>query len=311
MRGRGGTMAETLAFVPLALLIPSDALTLWMVRGMPAQRRVTCALYLFSQVVVLAYAVLAGTVYRMGGVYTAVASMGGAVCAVSNPLLFRSLARAERGDLDRMRIRVLESQLVYQQRHLERARRSEAEAMLARRGAALALDAVDQRLEAGDSAGARELLGDISQAVLPKVGLFSDNQAVDALLSAKALECEKDGVTFRASVELPERCGVSDVELCAVLSNAVDNAINACRLVAAGERWVAVEVRPRAGHLIVDIRNSCCPDLPGEHAPRSVGLPEHGWGLGIIRVIAERHSGELVCEQEDGEWLTYVIMGLE
>lgn len=304
-------MAEALAFVPLALLLPSDALTLWMVRGMPAQRRVTCALFLLSQVAVLAFAVLAGVVYRMGDAYTAVAVIGGAVCAVTNPLLFRALARAERGDLDRMRVRVLESQLVYQQRHLERARRSEAEALRARRSAALALDAIDQRLDAGDAAGARELLGNISQAVVPEVGLFSDNQAVDALLSAKALECEKDGVTFRASVDLPERCGVSEVELCAVLSNAVDNAMGACRLVGAGERWVAVEVRPRVGHLVVDVRNSYCPDRPQRQEPRSDDLPEHGWGLGIIRLIAERHSGELVCEQEGDEWRTRVILGLE
>lgn len=308
MRGRGGTMAETLAFVPLALLLPSDALTLWMVRAMPPQRRVTCALYLLSQVAVLAFAVLAGTVYRMGDTYVAIAIMGGVICTISNPLLFRALARAERGDLDRMRIRVLESQLVYQRRHLERARRSEAEALRARRSAALALDAVDQRLEAGDASGARDLLGDISHSVVPEVGLFSDNQAVDALLSVKALECEKDGVSFEASVEIPESREISDVELCAVLSNAVDNAISACRFVGSGDRWLAVEVRPRAGYLVVDVRNSYCPDLPERQVPGSDDLPEHGWGLGIIRVIAERHSGELVCEQEGGEWRTHAVL---
>ena len=301
-------MAEALAFVPLALLLPSDALTLWVVRTMPTQRRVTCALYLLSQVAVLAYAVLAGAVYRMGDAYVAIALIGGVICAVSNPLLFRALARSERGDLDRMRIRVLESQLVYQRRHLERARRSEAEALRARESAALALDAVDQRLGAGDATGARELLGDISRTVLPEVGLFSDNQAVDALMSAKALECEKDGISFEASVEIPESCEMSDVELCAVLSNAVDNAMNACRLVGSGDRWLVVEVRPRAGYLVVDVRNSYCPDLPERQVPGSDDLPEHGWGLGIIRVIAERHSGELVCEQTDGEWRTRAVL---
>lgn len=304
-------MLDVLLVMSLAALCLSAALSWWIVRDMPRERLLACALYPLSQIALMLFAMLASMTYGMGDAYSVVALVGGVACAVSNPLLFRSLARAERRDLDRMRIRVLESQLGYQRRHLERVARSEGEALRMRGEVAARLGAVAGALEAGDVEGARRLLGDAAAAVRPEVGRYSSNPAVDALLEAKASECEAAGVDLEASVQVPDGCEISDVELCAVLSNAIDNALEACLLVGEGGRWVRVDVRVRAGLLVLEVRNPYAESRAAERpAPGEGPVPEHGWGLGIMDTIARRHSGELVCERDGGVWRTRVIMGL-
>ena len=40
-------------------------------------------------------------------------------------------------------------------------------------------------------------------------------------------------------------------------------------------------------------------------------LPEHGWGLNILKTLADRHDGTLETVQEDGVYRTTVLLKLD
>ena len=40
-------------------------------------------------------------------------------------------------------------------------------------------------------------------------------------------------------------------------------------------------------------------------------LPEHGWGLNILKTLADRHDGTLETVQEDGVHRTTVLLKLD
>jgi len=101
-----------------------------------------------------------------------------------------------------------------------------------------------------------------------------------------------------------------------VFSNLLDNAVSACGKVPEGARFIKLKARVDAGYLAVRMENSCAPAEPGEarRAPRrSRGdrLPEHGWGLNILKTLADRHDGTLETVQEDGVYRTTVLLKLD
>lgn len=320
-----------IALAPLLAVALETAGLMAMLRGQSARRRLSILLFPLSQVVLVAQAVLAGTWYGLGESFLALAAALDAICAVVNIPLIMLILRAERRDEERALKQAAERQLAYQEEHLARTRRAAEAVDRTRRQWGERFDGIARALDAGDRARAEELIADARQLVLPPER-FCDHSAVDALLASKVGECSRLGIDLEHEVELPRTVGIDDVELCALMSNAVDNAMRACAGLAAGRRWVRVASWLRAGMLVIDVTNPYDEVSRGEDGPcRSDGssagapgdrrredaasgvpcIPEHGWGLDIMRSIAERHRGTVDCSQADGTWRTQVTLQVD
>lgn len=79
-------------------------------------------------------------------------------------------------------------------------------------------------------------------------------------------------------LSLPQECGVADADLCVVLGNLLENAVNACST-AEGEPFIRVRVKEEGEEVLIAVDNSC-----GEKEP--IG----GAGLGIPSVKAVAHT---------------------
>ena len=106
-----------------------------------------------------------------------------------------------------------------------------------------------------------------------------------------------------------------DLEVCAVLSNLIDNAVDAVRGFAPARRWVRVVSREAQGYLVVAVEN------PADRAPQrrvraalELGedgrIPEHGWGISIVEGVARRHAGAVTTSFEDGVYTVRVLLRL-
>ena len=90
--------------------------------------------------------------------------------------------------------------------------------------------------------------------------------ALNALLQAKNHRCEELGISFLMAVDVPADIGLPSTDLCGVFFNLIDNAINGCKDLAAGRRFVQVKAHVDRGFLVVEVINSCKPggqDAPG------------------------------------------------
>ena len=112
---------------------------------------------------------------------------------------------------------------------------------------------------------------------------------------------EADTVSGRSRVS--QASGIRDADLCAVLGNLLDNALEAAEKVEAAEgRWVRLTMRGIHQMLVIRVENGF-QEKPveerGEWKSTKTEGGLHGWGLKSARIAAEKYEGTVstVCEQ--------------
>ena len=75
-------------------------------------------------------------------------------------------------------------------------------------------------------------------------------------MEQKARAASDSGVRFRAELDIPADIQLPGVELCAVFSNLLDNALNACAQSPDGQRRVEATARLWGMYLVIDVENS-------------------------------------------------------
>ena len=154
-----------------------------------------------------------------------------------------------------------------------------------------------------DEAERDAYIDDLTKQIESHRGItFCSNAAVDALLFNEKAQADKVGVKIEFKIADLDSLTISSIDLCTILSNLIDNAIRgASEVDGEDKRFVSVSVFPRAGQLIVNVRNGSLPpkedfSTTKKHAKDG----EHGLGLTIVREVAERHDGAAVYSFSDG-----------
>ena len=123
-----------------------------------------------------------------------------------------------------------------------------------------------------------------------KVQAYCENETANLILSSFAGRCAKEGVGMDVRTVLPPFLSISDSDLCVLLSNALENALNACRTLD-GQRIVEVDAYEKEHKLFLQITNPCGTDVVFEHGLPITNRPGHGVGVRSIRAIVERYGG--------------------
>lgn len=127
----------------------------------------------------------------------------------------------------------------------------------------------------------------------------TNNPVADILIGNKLGIAEGMGIRACCSLLLPYPCGVRDIDLCIVLSNALDNALHACGEMDAGaDRHILVSGRIQGDFLMLEIENSY----------RGGDVPEEGTGLSNIRAIAEKYNGAMSIKAQGGVFALHVLL---
>lgn len=130
--------------------------------------------------------------------------------------------------------------------------------------------------------------------------------AVNALLSAKNSDCQERGINFSVEIQSAwEEIPVAGWELCRIIGNLVDNAIDAIEETATPNAAICVHIGETIPSWILSVENNG-PVIPAEHK-KSIFLPGfttksagHGNGLSIVSELVEKYGGELHLESDPG-----------
>lgn len=118
-----------------------------------------------------------------------------------------------------------------------------------------------------------------------------ENEVANAVVSAKAEEMERNGLIRDFQITLPPELPVADTDLCALLGNALDNAIEAAAK--AEDKKVSMRCRIDKGMLMLKVRNALAGDERDDLATTKADKKRHGFGLAGMREIANRYGGTL------------------
>lgn len=103
--------------------------------------------------------------------------------------------------------------------------------------------------------------------------------------------------TLRAMVEhAPEKLSISDAELCSLIINILDNAINAASAPGLTEPYIRLDLMCKNKYFFFSCENSVA---NGSAEPEKPPAPEHGHGLKIIKQIVKKHSDIMSIEQSE------------
>ena len=125
--------------------------------------------------------------------------------------------------------------------------------------------------------------------------VWTGDETADYLINSKAASAEADGVRFQAQVEFPHRTNIRSVDLCAILGNLLDNAIEAAWQVPdPSGRTVTLTIRRIHQMLVIKVENSFAGAPVQEKGELKTTKTEgslHGWGLKSVQTAAEKYDG--------------------
>ena len=127
----------------------------------------------------------------------------------------------------------------------------------------------------------------------------TDNPVVDILVGNKLGIAKSMGIDVDCSLLLPYPCGIRDIDICIVLSNALDNAIHAVKNPGAGiEKYIRVSGRIQGDFLMMEIQNSF----------HGKGAFKKGTGLSNVKKVAEKYGGAMSIETQENVFVLHVLL---
>lgn len=135
-----------------------------------------------------------------------------------------------------------------------------------------------------------------NQEILDSNKFFSGNQIADAILTDKNELAQKNNCKIIFDGSVSDEISISN--LCTILSNALDNSIEACSKIDSDETQI-IDVKCVASELIQIIRISN-PNLDNNAVTETskADRKNHGFGLSNIRRTVERMDGQMIISSQ-------------
>ncbi len=141
--------------------------------------------------------------------------------------------------------------------------------------------------------------------------LKTGNVMIDAILNSKISLARSKNISVNAKAVVPKNLTVQEVDLCVILGNLLDNAIEGCMRKAV-EPWIRIYIGIHKEMLYISISNSMSDQVKktGLHYISTKTSPSHGFGLVRIDKICEKYKGFVDRQNEKGVFATEVMLPL-
>ena len=143
--------------------------------------------------------------------------------------------------------------------------------------------------------------------------LKTGNVMVDAILNSKLSLIKTKQIAVNAKAVVPSELRISEVDLCVIIGNLLDNAMEAClKQQEASERFVRVYIGVLKKQLYISVTNSVGGEVRknGKFYLSTKDSASHGFGLMRVDRIAEKYSGYVNRQNEPGVFATEVMLPL-
>ena len=174
------------------------------------------------------------------------------------------------------------------------------------------LQTLKARLDMGQSESAREYL-DRLENDLDGIRALAEtgNVSVDAILNAKLSLVLKQDIDLSFKATVPGSLTVSDIDLCVILGNLIDNAMESCEKVEEGQRFLRLYIGVLKQQLYISISNATTETVRKiDAAYISTKRGNHGHGLKRIDRVVEKLTSLVNRQNEPGIFATEVLLPL-
>lgn len=139
----------------------------------------------------------------------------------------------------------------------------------------------------------------------------SGNVSLDAILNSKLSYAIKQNISVNYKASVPQSLTVSDIDLCVLIGNLVDNAVETCEKLPQEERFLRLYIGVFRKQLYISVTNATgevIKKLDNEYITAKRG--NHGHGLKRIDNTVEKYGGFINRKNEPGVFATEIMLPL-
>lgn len=144
---------------------------------------------------------------------------------------------------------------------------------------------------------------------------YTVHPAVNGVLTAMLSRGERMGIRLEVQVQLPRELPIPDNDLCALLMNLLENALEAnektpegipAEILSEMEKWMKVAIHIRGDYLYIGVENAKFEPIDFDKKEGSFRSTkkgkDHGYGLKSARAITRKYHSELRLKDLDGSF---------
>ena len=132
------------------------------------------------------------------------------------------------------------------------------------------------------------------------------NRMADAILNSKlSLAAEKE-IEVKAEAKIPVSLTVSELDLCIIIGNLLDNAIDACMELPVEERLIRIYMEMKGNYLYFSLTNTA-----GGKKKKSFQTTKgdgHGFGISRLDAVVKKYGGYVTRASEDNAFSTEILL---
>ncbi len=140
----------------------------------------------------------------------------------------------------------------------------------------------------------------------------SGNKVTDAILNSKIALAKSKDITIECDANVPMELTVSEIDLCIIMGNLLDNAIEASMSLPQDERLIRIYIDIKGKQLYISVTN-----LTSTKKQKKIGnifktTKGNGHGFGLVRIddIIKRYNGYISRNSESGVFSTEILLPL-
>lgn len=144
---------------------------------------------------------------------------------------------------------------------------------------------------------------------------WTGEQTIDYLINEKLAVAAEHGIDMTVEVEYPNHSNLKSVDMCAIIGNLLDNALEAAKQVSQEEqRYIHFVIRRIHQMLVIKVENSFEKNVLQENGELKTTKKEgglHGWGMKSVKTAVDKYEGTVQHSQEGKNFMVVATLSFE
>ena len=174
------------------------------------------------------------------------------------------------------------------------------------------MSCIDMLLQMGNIEKARAYIKNMNASCQTTyMGIKTGNEMADVVINQKFMLAKAHGINLIISGEVEEELNINQMDLCALLCNSLDNAIEACRQIEDKEkRKASISLKMHKDYLLIDVANNVKKEAVNNKKliTTKKDKSRHGIGMLSMRTIVEKYGGNLEWKCENNRFLLSIMI---
>lgn len=129
-----------------------------------------------------------------------------------------------------------------------------------------------------------------------------ENKIIDAILVKKYYRAKKMNIPFFSQVTIPEKLDIDDLDLLSLVSNLIDNSLEANEKVELKKRFICFTAGIKKSNIYICVENAKNDIFSLEKRYTTKKDKEnHGYGMQIVKKIVKKYNGYMNIENQDNK----------